>query len=193
MHSNIDGESLSPAEVASFFILLVIAGNDTTRNAISHGLLAFAEHPDQRALWQADPIRRIPYRRRGDRALGVTHHLDAAHRGPAHHTRAARIWSRVTSSSCSTTRPTATRRPSRIPTRFDVRRSPNPHVGFGAAGPHYCLGAHLARQEIAVLFRQLFERLPDIAVSAEPDHLRSTFINGIKHMDCAFTPVDRPR
>ena len=99
----------------------------------------------------------------------------------------------MTSSSCSTTRPTATRTTFENPYTFDVRRSPNPHVGFGAAGPHYCLGAHLARQEIAVLFRQLFERLPDIAVSAEPDRLRSTFINGIKHMDCAFTPVARPR
>jgi cytochrome P450 len=75
------------------------------------------------------------------------------------------------------------------PYRFDVRRSPNPHVGFGAAGPHFCLGAHLARQEIDVMFRQLFERLPDIVSAGEPDRLRSSFINGIKHLDCTFTPV----
>jgi cytochrome P450 len=79
------------------------------------------------------------------------------------------------------------------PYTFDVRRAPNPHLGFGAAGPHFCLGAHLARQEIDVLFRQLFTRLPDIAVSGEPDRLRSTFINGIKHMDCEFTPTAAAR
>ena len=79
VHSNIDGESLSPAEVASFFILLVIAGNDTTRNAISNGLLALAEHPDQRALWQADPAGIAADGRGRDRAVGLSHHLDAPH------------------------------------------------------------------------------------------------------------------
>jgi cytochrome P450 len=75
------------------------------------------------------------------------------------------------------------------PFTFDLRRSPNPHLGFGAAGPHFCLGAHLARQEIEVMFRRLFERLPDIESSSEPDRLLSPFINGIKHMDCTFSPV----
>jgi cytochrome P450 len=75
------------------------------------------------------------------------------------------------------------------PYTFDVQRSPNPHVGFGAAGAHFCLGAHLARQEIAVIFRELLQRLPDIAACGEPDRLRSTFVNGIKHLDCDFTPV----
>ena len=75
------------------------------------------------------------------------------------------------------------------PFTFDVRRDPNPHIGFGAAGPHFCLGAHLARQEIDVMFRHLFERLPDIEAVGEPDRLLSPFINGIKHLDCRFTPV----
>ena len=75
------------------------------------------------------------------------------------------------------------------PYTFDVRRTPNPHIGFGAAGPHFCLGAHLARQEIDVMFRRLFERLPDIEASSEPDRLLSPFINGIKHLECTFTPV----
>jgi cytochrome P450 len=75
------------------------------------------------------------------------------------------------------------------PFTFDVRRAPNPHIGFGAAGPHFCLGAHLARQEIDVMFRRLFERLPDIESAGEPDRLLSPFINGIKHLDCTFTPV----
>jgi cytochrome P450 len=76
------------------------------------------------------------------------------------------------------------------PYRFDLARDPNPHVGFGAAGPHFCLGAHLARREILVMFRELFKRLPDIAASGEPDRLRSAFINGIKHLPCAFTPAN---
>ena len=75
------------------------------------------------------------------------------------------------------------------PFTFDVRRSPNPHVGFGAAGPHFCLGAHLARREIDVMLRVLLDRLPDIEATREPDRLRSSFINGIKHLPCRFTPV----
>jgi len=75
------------------------------------------------------------------------------------------------------------------PERLDLSRNPNPHVGFGAIGPHFCLGAPLARIQIDVMFRQLFERLPDIESVGEPDRLRSTFINGIKHLGCAFTPM----
>jgi cytochrome P450 len=76
------------------------------------------------------------------------------------------------------------------PYRFDVRRSPNPHVGFGAAGPHFCLGAHLARREIDVMIRELLVRLPDIEASGEPVQTVSRFVNGIKHLTCTFTPTD---
>ncbi len=72
--------------------------------------------------------------------------------------------------------------------RFDVRRNPNPHVGFGAAGPHFCLGAHLARREVEVMIRELLVQLPDIEAVGEPDRLHSSFINGIKHLPCRFTP-----
>jgi methyl-branched lipid omega-hydroxylase len=192
VNTNIEGESLTAAEIASFFILLVVAGNATTRNAISHGLLALTEHPDQRALWQADPAGIAP--------TGVDEIIRWG--SPV-------VWMRRTVGV-----PTVLRGEELLPGdklllfynsanrdegvfedpfSFDVRRTPNPHVGFGAAGPHYCLGAHLAKQEIAVLFRQLFERLPDIACTGEPDLLRSTFINGVKHLDCTFTPVALPR
>jgi cytochrome P450 len=188
VNTNIDGESLTQAEVSSFFILLVVAGNETTRNAISHGLLALTEHPDQRALWQADPV--------GVAATGVDEIVRWA--SPV-------MWMRRTVAADTTLGDEELHPGDKLllfynsanrdedvfadPYRFDVRRSPNPHVGFGAAGPHFCLGAHLARQEIDVMFRQLFERLPDIASSGEPDRLRSSFINGIKHLDCEFTPV----
>ena len=77
------------------------------------------------------------------------------------------------------------------PEHFDVRRFPNPHVGFGAPGPHFCLGAHLARCEIGAMFTELLARLPDIEAAGEPDRLRSSFVNGIKHLECRFTPVGR--
>jgi cytochrome P450 len=68
------------------------------------------------------------------------------------------------------------------PDRFDLSRSPNPHVGFGARGPHFCLGANLARREIAVAFKTMFDQMPDLSVVGEPDRLWSSFINGIKRM-----------
>jgi methyl-branched lipid omega-hydroxylase len=188
VNTNIDGESLSASEVASFFILLVVAGNETTRNAISHGLLTLTEHPDQRALWQADPA--------GVGATAVDEIVRWA--TPV-------IWMRRTLAEDAVLGDETLHAGDKLllyynsgnrdedmfedSYRFDVRRNPNPHVGFGAAGPHFCLGAHLARQEINVMFRQLFERLPDIASAGEPDRLRSSFINGIKHLDCTFTPV----
>ena len=74
------------------------------------------------------------------------------------------------------------------PYEFDVRRTPNEHVGFGGPGPHFCLGAHLARREITVMFKHIFERLPDLRITTEPDLLQSLFIHGIKRMRCEFTP-----
>jgi cytochrome P450 len=190
VNTNIDGESLTPAETASFFILLVVAGNETTRNAISHGLLALTEHPEQRALWLADPAGVAP--------TGVEEIVRWA--SPV-------IWMRRTVAEDAVLGGEELHPGDKLilfynsanrdedvfadPFRFDVRRHPNPHVGFGAAGPHFCLGAHLARQEIDVMFRQLFERLPDIVSAGPPDRLRSSFINGIKHLDCTFTPVAR--
>jgi cytochrome P450 len=73
------------------------------------------------------------------------------------------------------------------PARFDITRSPNPHVGFGAPGPHFCLGAHLARREITVMLRELLTRVPTIHASGPPDRLLSAFINGIKHLPCDFS------
>ena len=188
VNTNVDGEALIDNEVASFFILLVVAGNETTRNAISHGLLALTEHPDQRALWQADPS--------GIGASGVDEIVRWG--TPV-------IWMRRTVAQDTTLGGEDLKVGDKVilfynsanrdedvfedPYTFDVRRNPNPHIGFGAAGPHFCLGAPLARQEIGVMFRQLFERLPDIVASGEPDRLRSPFINGIKHLDCQFTPV----
>jgi cytochrome P450 len=78
------------------------------------------------------------------------------------------------------------------PERFDVRRDPNPHLGFGGPGPHFCLGAHLARRELSVVFRQLFSRLPDIEVAGEPALLQARgvpLVGGVKHLPVRFTPT----
>jgi cytochrome P450 len=188
VNTNVDGEALTDTEVAAFFILLVVAGNETTRNAISHGLLAMTQNPEQRALWQADPA--------GIATTGVDEVVRWG--SPV-------IWMRRTVAEDTVLGEQELHEGDKVimfynsanrdedvfddPFTFDVRREPNPHIGFGAAGPHFCLGAHLARQEIDVMFRRLFERLPDIQASGEPDRLLSPFINGIKHLDCTFTPV----
>jgi cytochrome P450 len=74
------------------------------------------------------------------------------------------------------------------PDAFDITRDPNPHLGFGGPGPHFCLGANLARREISIMLEELFARVPDIHATAEPDRLLSAFINGYKRLPCAFTP-----
>jgi cytochrome P450 len=185
-NANIDGEQLTAAELASFFILLVVAGNETTRTAISHALMLLTDFPDQRALLLADLDARI-----GSAAEEIVRYASPV------------IWMRRT-----VTRDVvmnghdyragdkalllywSANRDEAVfddPARFDITRSPNLHVGFGAAGPHFCLGAHLARREIAAILRELLSRVPDIHAAGPPDRLLSSFINGIKHLPCDFT------
>ncbi len=189
--TNIDGEALTHGELASFFILILTAGNETTRNAIAHSVVALSEHPEQRARWQADPV-----------GIGAT--------GPDEVVRWASpvIWMRRTVAEDAEGAVlsgveldpgdkvllfyNSANRDEDVfedPFRFDVGREPNPHVGFGAAGPHFCLGAHLARREIQVMLREMLNRLPDIEPTGPPDRLLSNFINGIKHLPCRYTPV----
>jgi methyl-branched lipid omega-hydroxylase len=181
--ANIDGEQLTPAELASFFILLVVAGNETTRNAISHALLLLTEHPDQRELLLADLEGRI-----GPAVEEIVRYVSPV------------IWMRRTLTRDAELNGHSFAEGDKFllmyqcanrdedvfahPERFDITRSPNPHVGFGAAGPHFCLGAHLARREISVMLRELLTRVPAIRVAGEPDYLLSSFINGIKHLPC---------
>ncbi|MBG0812742.1 cytochrome P450 [Planomonospora sp. ID82291] len=174
-------ESLTPQELGSFFILLVVAGSETTRNAISHGLKLLTDHPEQRALLTEDfegriagaveeivrystPV--IQFRR----TLTRDHSMNGMD-----YRRGDKVLLFYNS---------ANRDESVFadPDAFDITRQPNPHVGFGGPGPHYCLGAHLARREITVMYRELFTRLPEIRSSAEPSYLLSNFINGIKHL-----------
>jgi cytochrome P450 len=187
VNAEIEGETLTDSEFASFFVLLVVAGNETTRNAISHGMKALCDFPEQRRIWAADfdavaptavdeivrwasPV--IHFRRTATRDTELRGQKIAAGQKVvlwyASGNRDEDVFER--------------------PFEFDVRRTPNDHVGFGGPGPHYCMGAHLARREITVMFRELFDRLPDLRIEGPPDRLLSFFIHGIKHMQCTFTP-----
>jgi cytochrome P450 len=187
--AELDGETLSPEELGSFFILLVVAGNETTRNAIAHGLYNLTQHPDERRRWQDnfDALAPTAVEEIVRHASPVMHFRrtvtqDGARLGDHTFSEGEKVvlwyWSANRDEEAFV-----------APERFDVGRAPNEHVGFGGPGPHFCLGAHLARREITVLFRELFRRLPDIEAVGEPDRLRSNFINGVKHLRAEFTPA----
>jgi cytochrome P450 len=182
--ANVDGEQLTSAELASFFVLLVVAGNETTRNALSHALMLFTEFPDQRALLLADLDGRIggaveEIVRYASPVMFMRRTLarDYTMKGQEY-----REGDKAVLFYYSANRDEAV---FRDPERFDITRSPNPHVGFGGAGPHFCLGAHLARRELTVMLRELLTRVPDIT-AGEPDRLLSSFVNGIKRLPCQF-------
>ncbi len=182
--ANIDGEQLTSAELASFFILLVVAGNETTRNALSHGLMLLTEYPDQRALLLADLENQI-----GGAVEEIVRYASPVifmrrtlTRDYAMNGQDYREGDKVILFYYSANRDESV---FADPERFDITRSPNPHVGFGGPGPHFCLGSHLARREVTVMLRELLTRVPDIT-AGEPDRLLSSFINGIKRLPCEF-------
>jgi len=185
--AEVDGEQLTSAEIASFFILLAVAGNETTRNAISHGVLALSRYPEQREIWWNDfdavtpsaveeivrwasPV--VYMRRTATRDVelsGVT--IAAGDKVSMWYASANRDEDRFTD-----------------PWKFDVTRTGNNHVGFGGGGVHFCLGANLARREISLAFEELHRRIPDITVTEEPAMLLSAFIHGIKRLPVSWTP-----
>jgi methyl-branched lipid omega-hydroxylase len=187
VQAEVDGERLSSTEIASFFILLVVAGNETTRNAISHGVLAFTRFPEQRQKWWADfdALSRTAVEeivRWGSPALYMRRTLTQDFE--LHGTKLL-VGDKVTMWYCS-----ANRDESKFanPWTFDVARDPNPHVGFGGGGVHFCLGANLARREISVAFDELRRQIPGIAATEEPSRLLSPFIHGIKKLPVVWTP-----
>jgi cytochrome P450 len=191
MHAEVADESgdkhrLTTSELGSFFLLLVVAGNETTRTAISHGLLELTKCPDQRQIWMDDFERVSPtaveeivrwstpvinFRRTAtaDAVIGGQE-IKAGDKVVMFYNSANRDERKFDD-----------------PHTFDLRRTPNEHVGFGAGGPHFCLGANLARREIRIMFEEIFRALPDLEISGEPDYLQSAFIHGIKRMPCRFT------
>jgi len=180
LNAEVDGHSLSEMDFNMFFLLLAVAGNETTRNALSHGMNAFLEHPDEyrslvddpslvnsateEVLRWASPV--MYFRRNATEDIEL--HGQQIKEGDK-----VSIWYA-----------SANRDEDHFedPFRFDIRRTPNDHIAFGGGGPHFCLGASLARMEIRVLLEELTARAPKIRALGPPDRLRSNFIGGIKHL-----------
>jgi len=187
VHAELDGEALPPEDLGPFILLLIAAGNETTRNAISHGLWALTQFPDEKRRWVEDldgraitaaeeivrwatPVLHMRRTLTRDVTFGGVEMLKgqkiamwyiSANRDEAHF---------------------------KDPYRFDITRDPNHQGGFGTGGAHFCLGAHLARREVVVMMTELLRRIPDIEATGKPEKLRSNFVHGIKRLPAAFKP-----
>jgi cytochrome P450 len=185
VQAELDGERLTHAEIAAFFVLLSVAGNDTTRHTTSHTAVALQAHPDQRDLLAADPEELLPaaveefvrwatpvmtFRRTATQDTEIDGHPVAA-------------GEKVVMFYVSANRDETA---FDDPGTFDVARSPNHHVGFGGGGPHYCLGASFARTQLKAIFGELLTRAPGLEV-AEPERLVGNFIDGVKRLPYALT------
>jgi cholest-4-en-3-one 26-monooxygenase len=182
VHAQVDGGQLSSDEFGFFVILLSVAGNETTRNAISHGMLAFFEHPEQWELYVAErpgsaadeivrwatPVTVFQRTARADTVLGGQQIKEGQRVGLFY--RSANFDEEVFDA----------------PERFDVMRSPNPHLGFGGTGAHYCIGANLARLEIDLIFSAIADAMPSIRGTGDAERLRSGWLNGIKHLPVSY-------
>ena len=181
----VEGEQLSDLELELFFLLLTVAGNETTRNLISGAMVAFFDNPDQWELLRKDrsllptaieemlryvtPV--MNFRRQSTAPTELSGQpIKADEKVVFYHVSANRDESVFEQ-----------------PNAFDITRKPNPHIAFGGGGPHFCLGANLARMEIRVMFEHLLDRVPDIHLDGKVERLQSAFINGVKHIPVAFT------
>jgi cholest-4-en-3-one 26-monooxygenase len=187
----IDGERLSDLELELFFLLLAIGGTETARNLMAGAMLAFFDHPDQwrrllgdrlllpgaveEMLRYVTPVMNFRRQATMDTVVGGQE-IKADDKVVFFHASANRDEAVFASAE-----------------RFDITRDPNPHITFGAGGPHFCLGANLARLEIRVMFDHLLDRIPDLAQAGPAERLRSNFINGIKHLPVEFTPGPKVR
>ncbi|WP_419917951.1 cytochrome P450 [Candidatus Poriferisocius sp.] len=190
INAEIDGDRLSELEFDMFMLLLTVAGNETTRNATAHGMLALMDHPEQFEMVRNSPD-------------GVTDtHIDEILRWatPVLHfrrtaTRDAEIRGRhIDSGDKVVMWHISANRDEEVfddPFTFDVNRTPNDHIAFGGGGAHYCLGANLAKMELRLIFQEIVDRMPDIHRVGEPEWLRSNFIGGMKHLPVAWTPGRR--
>ena len=186
VNAEIDGERLDDMDLNLFFVTLVVAGNETTRNLINHSMLALIEHPEQAQMLRDDPT------------LWDSAVEEMLRWGSSIHN------FRRTATQDTEIRGVPIKEGEKIvmyyasanrdeevfddPHVFDITRTPNDHVTFGGGGVHFCLGASLARAEIKATMRQLVDRLPDIELAGPPNRLHSDFVNGIKTMPIRFTP-----
>lgn len=190
IEADVDGQKLSDEEFGLFMITLTVAGNETTRNSITQGMMAFLEYPDQWELFKterpptaadeiirwATPVTSFQRTALIDVELGGVQIRKGQRVVLAY--RSANFDDEVFDD----------------PFRFDITRSPNPHVSFGGTGAHYCVGANLARLTINVMFEALADAVPDLAAVSAPERLRSGWLNGIKHWQVDYSggcPVGR--
>ena len=177
-----DGEVMGDIEFAFFVILLAVAGNETTRNAMTHGMNAFFEHPDQWELFKRDrPETAIDEVIRWATPVHCFQRtaLSDVEIGDVTVTEGQRVG--LVYSSANFDEGVFDR-----PFDFNILRDPNPHLAFGGHGAHYCIGANLARMEIKLMFNELADQIPDITKLAEPQRLRSGWINGVKDLQVAY-------
>jgi cholest-4-en-3-one 26-monooxygenase len=182
IEADVDGEAMGDVEFAFFVILLAVAGNETTRNAMTHGMNAFFQHPEQWELFKrerpdtavdeiirwATPVHCFQRTALADTELdGVTVKTGQ---------RVGLFYSSANYDEAVFERPF----------EFDVTRNPNPHLAFGGNGAHFCIGANLARMELKLIFNELADQLPDIAKLGEPQRLRSGWINGVKNLPVSY-------
>lgn len=183
INADIDGEKLSDDEFGFFVMMLAVAGNETTRNSITHGMIAFANNPDQWELYKkerpetaADEIVRW--------ATPVTAFQRTAlvdtELGGASIKKGQRVVMSYRSANFD-------EEAFDDPDSFNILRSPNPHVGFGGTGVHFCVGANLARMTINLIFNAVADHMPDLTSVGEPERLRSGWLNGIKHWHVDYT------
>jgi len=186
VQAEVDGHRLSDLELNMFFVLLAVAGNETTRNLIAHAMLALIENPDAKAALRDDPAL-LPSATEEMLRWGCSIHNFRRTATAATEIAGVPIaeGDKVVLYYLSANRDEAV---FADPDTFDIRRTPNPHVTFGGGGIHFCLGANLARLEIRSIVDEVVRRLPDIELAGPYQRMKSDFINGIKRMPVAFTP-----
>ena len=182
VNAEVDGDRLSSDEFGFFVILMSVAGNETTRNAISHGMLAFFDHPEQWERYKAErpataadeivrwatPVTAFQRTAKADTVLGGQEIKQGERLGLFY--RSANFDEDVFEA----------------PEKFDITRDPNPHLGFGGTGAHYCIGVNLARMEIDLIFNAIADAMPDIRQSGDAERLRSGWLNGIKRLPVSY-------
>jgi cytochrome P450 len=188
MQAEVDGERLSEDEAGSFFELLITAGIETTGAALAHGMIALCGNPAERERWQRGgaPVAATAVEEVLRWSTPVIHFRRTAAADTELAGQSIAAGDKVVLFYHSANRDESV---FAEPYRFDVTRDPNPHLAFSGGGPHFCLGAHLARLELRVMFEELFTRLPDLQLAGEPRVMHSMFFNGVKSMPVAFTPV----
>jgi cholest-4-en-3-one 26-monooxygenase len=187
VNAEVDGDRLSETELNLFFVLLVVAGNETTRNLIAHAMLALIDNPDARRELVEGIDDEVLWDSAVEEMLRWGASIHNFRRTTTHDTEIRGV--PIKQGDKVVTYYASANRDDEVfadPHRFDIRRTPNDHVTFGGGGVHFCLGANLARLEIKSMLRELLRRYPNPELAGEPRRLRSDFINGFKHIPIAL-------